>query len=119
LLLLTKHRTPDGICSTGRARLHAWLKKHGTRSSAVVTQAAVDAAKSQHTTVPAQHLGEQIIAALAQEIITLDQELADLDALISEKVTEHRHTRTLLSMPASAPSSPPSSLAPPAETSPS
>ncbi|MET4095248.1 hypothetical protein ABIB51_002182 [Arthrobacter sp. UYCu712] len=52
-MLLTKHRTPDGIRRTGQARLQAWLKKHGTRSSAAVAQAAVEAAKSQHTTVPA------------------------------------------------------------------
>jgi hypothetical protein len=102
-LLLTKHRTPDGIRRAGQVRLHAWLKKHGTRSSAAVAQAAVDAAKSQHTTVPAQHLGEMIVAALAREIITLDKELAELDALISEKVTEHRHARTLLSMPGFGP----------------
>jgi transposase len=102
-LLLTRHLTPDGIRRTGQARLHAWLKKHGARSSAAVTQAAVDAAKSQHTTVPAQHVGERIVAALAREILTLDKELADLDALISEKVTEHRHARTLLSMPGFGP----------------
>jgi len=53
--------------------------------------------------VPAQHLGEMIVAALAREIITLDKELAELDALISEKVTEHRHTQTLLSMPGFGP----------------
>ncbi|WP_442854052.1 IS110 family transposase [Arthrobacter sp. Leaf337] len=103
LFLLTRYRTPDGIRRTGQARLHAWLKKHGARSSAAVAQAAVDAAKSQHTTVPAQHLGEQIVAALAREIMTLDKELAELDALISEKVTEHRHARTLLSMPGFGP----------------
>ncbi|MCU1531100.1 MAG: transposase, partial [Arthrobacter sp.] len=103
LLLLTRHRTPDGIRRAGEARLHAWLKKYGARSSAAVAQAAVDAAKSQHTTVPAQHLGEQIVAALAREIITLDKELADLDALISEKVTEHQHTPILLSMPGFGP----------------
>jgi transposase len=102
LLLLTKHRTPDGIRRTGQTRLHAWLKKHGTRSSAAVAQAAIDAAKSQHT-VPAQAVGELIVAALAQEIITLDKDLAELDALIGEKVTEHRHARTLLSMPGFGP----------------
>ncbi|HEX9230155.1 MAG TPA: hypothetical protein VF885_26435 [Arthrobacter sp.] len=32
LLLLTKHRTQDGIRRTGQTRLHAWLKKHGPRS---------------------------------------------------------------------------------------
>ncbi len=99
LLLLTKHRTPDGIRRTGQTRLQAWLKKHGARSSAKVARAAVDAAKSQHTTVPAQHLGELMVAALAQEIMTLDKELADLDALIGGKVTEHRHAQVLLSMP--------------------
>jgi hypothetical protein len=87
-LLLTRHLTPDGIRRTGQARLHAWLKKHGTRSSAAVAQAAVDAAKSQHTTVPAQHVGEMIVAALAREIITLDKELAELDALINGLVAE-------------------------------
>ena len=48
-------------------------------------------------------MGEGIVAALAQEILTLNEELAELDALISEKVTEHRHTRTLLSMPGFSP----------------
>ncbi|PVZ52240.1 IS110 family transposase [Arthrobacter sp. H-02-3] len=103
LFLLTKHRTPDGIRRTGQVRLQAWLKKHGARSSTAVAAAAVEAAKSQRTTVPAQHLGEMIVAALAREILTLNQELADLDAHISEKVTEHRHTRTLLSMPGFGP----------------
>lgn len=99
LLLLTKHRTPDGIRRTGQARLHAWLKKHGTRSSAAVAAAA----RSQHTIVAAQYVGEGIVAALAQEIITLNEELATLDELISEKVTEHRHTQVLLSMPGFGP----------------
>ena len=102
-MLLTKHRTPDGIRRAGQTRLHAWLKKRGARSYAAVAQAALDAAKSQHTTVPAQHLGELIVAALAQEILTLNEELAGLDARISEKVTEHRHTQVLLSMPGFGP----------------
>jgi transposase len=103
LLLLTRHRTPDGIRRTGQARLRAWLKKHGARSSAAVAQAAVDAAKSQHTIVPAQQVGELIVAALAREIIALDKELADLDAMIREKVAEHKHAPVLLSMPGFGP----------------
>jgi transposase len=103
LLLLTRHRTPDGIRRSGQARIHSWLKKHGARSSAAVAAAAVEAARSQHTIVPAQHMGEAIVAALAREILTLDKELAELDALIAEKVTEHRHTRALLSMPGFGP----------------
>ena len=92
------------------------MKKEGARSSAAVAAVAVDAAQSQHTTVPAQHLGEVSVAALAQELITLDQELAEFDALISEKVTEHRHTPSLLSMPGFGPVLPLNSSAPPAGT---
>lgn len=103
LTLLTKHRTPDGIRRAGQARIHAWLKKQGTRSSAAVAATAVEAAKSQHTVVPAQQMGERIVAALAGEILTLNEELTDLDALISETVTEHRHTQVLLSMPGFGP----------------
>ena len=103
LLLLTKHRTPDGIRRAGQARIHAWLKKHGARSSAAVAAAAMEAAESQHTIVPAQHIGEWIVAALAREILALNEELAKLDALISEKVTEHQHTEVLLSMPGFGP----------------
>lgn len=88
---------------TGQGRIHAWLKKNGARSSAAVAQAAVEAAKNQHTTVPAQHIRELIVAALAREGITLDIELAELDVLISEKVSEHRHAQTLLSMPGFGP----------------
>ena len=103
LLLLTKYRTPDGIRRAGQARIHAWLKKHGTRSSAALAKDAVEAAKSQHTIVPAQHVAEGIVAALAREIAGLNQELAEIDALIAEKVAEHRHTEVLLSMPGFGP----------------
>jgi transposase len=103
LLLLTRHRTPDGIRRAGQARLHAWLRKHGARSSAAVAVAAAEAARSQHTIVPAQHMGEEIVAALAREILTLNEELAELDALTGEKVTEHQHTQVLLSMPGFGP----------------
>ena len=90
LMLLTKYRTPDGIRRTGQTRLHAWLKKLGARSSAAVAAAAVDAANSQHTTVPAQYFGELIVAALAEEIRSSNKDLPDLNVLISEKVSEHR-----------------------------
>lgn len=103
LMLLTKYRTPDGIRRAGQARIQAWLKKHGARSSAAVAAAAVEAAKSQQTVVPAQRIGEVIVAALAREVASLNEELEELDALISEKVTEHRHTEVLLSMPGFGP----------------
>jgi transposase len=43
--------------------------------------------------------GEDIVAALAREILALIEDLAELDAVISEKVTERQHAQVLLSMP--------------------
>lgn len=50
-------------------------RSKGRGSPAAVAASAVEAAKSQHTTVPAQHVGEEIVAALAKEILTLNEEL--------------------------------------------
>jgi transposase len=91
------------VSFAGLARIHAWLKKHGARSAAAVSAAAVEAARSQHTVAPAQNMGEGIVAALTGEILALNEELAELDALISEKITEHQHAQVLLSMPGFGP----------------
>jgi transposase len=99
LLLLTKYRTPEGLRRLGQVRLQAWLKNQGARSSAAVAETAIAAAKEQHTTVPAQRVGEMIVAALAREVLDLQEELSQLDALISERVVEHRHAPVLMSMP--------------------
>lgn len=48
-------------------------------------------------------MGEGIVAAPAREILALNEELAELDALISQKVAEHQHTQVLLSMPGFGP----------------
>ncbi|UKA55198.1 hypothetical protein LFT45_04495 [Arthrobacter sp. FW305-BF8] len=44
-----------------------------------------------------------MVAALAVEILHLSEELAELDALIREKVTEHQHTQLLGSTPGFGP----------------
>lgn len=103
LMLLTRYRTPEALRRAGEARVHAWLKKHGARSSALVAEKALTAAKSQYTVVPAQRVGEMMVAALAQDVLDLERELADLDALISARVLDHRHTSILLSMPGFGP----------------
>ncbi len=44
-----------------------------------------------------------MVAALAQDVLDLERELADLDAVISARVLDHRHTSILLSMPGFGP----------------
>jgi transposase len=103
LVLLTEHRTPDGLRQLGRAGLQAWLKSLGVRSSALVAERAVVAAEAQHTIVPAQRVGEAMVGALARDILALEQELADLAAAIAERVADHHHAESLLSMPGFGP----------------
>lgn len=58
------------------------------------------------------------MAALAKEILTLNEELAELDAVISGKVTEPQHSEVLLSCLASAQFTPPNSSERPVAISP-
>ena len=100
---MTRYCTPDGIRRAGLNRIHTWLKKHGARSSAAIAQAAIDAAKAQLTTVPAQGIGERMVQALAQDVMDLEAALKELDVLIEEMLAQHAHAKVLLSMPGFGP----------------
>jgi transposase len=99
LVLLSKYATPDGLRRVGVARLTDWLKARGARNSAGVAQVAVDAARSQMTTLPAQAIGEPLVAKLATRITEIDEDLATIDAQITALVSRHESAQILLSMP--------------------
>ena len=40
-----------------------------------------------------------MVARLAEEVMTLDTEIGDTDAMIEERFRRHRHTEIILSMP--------------------
>ena len=103
LTLLSGFQTPQGIRRIGVTRLTAWLKSRGCRNSASVAQAAVAAATTQHTTVPTQSVGSALVAKLAAEITTIDEELAKLDREITERFHQHDSAEVLLSMPGFGP----------------
>jgi hypothetical protein len=99
LMLLTGYQTPDGLRRAGAARLAAWLRKRKARNADAVAAAAIEAAKSQHTVVPGQQLAAAMVARLAEEVMTLDTEIGDTDAMIEERFRRHRHAEIILSMP--------------------
>ncbi|WP_415856867.1 IS110 family transposase [Sinomonas sp. G460-2] len=103
LTLLTRHNTPDGIRRCGQTRLQSWLKNQGARSSAAVAEAAVAAARKQQTIVPGQRSASLVVAGLAAEVLRVQSELAELDALIAERGAEHPHTGVITSMPGFGP----------------
>ncbi len=99
LILLTGYQTPDGIRRIGEDRLAAWLREHGARVSARVAATAVAAASAQHTTVVGERLAAAMVARLAKEVMDLDIEISEIDAMIEARFRRHRHAATILSMP--------------------
>ncbi|WP_338048811.1 IS110 family transposase [Mycobacterium lentiflavum] len=99
LILLTGYQTPDGLRRVGAARLTAWLHKRKARNASEIAARAIEAANAQHTIVPGQQLAATMVARLAKEVMSLDTEIGDTDAMIQERFRRHRHAEIILSMP--------------------
>lgn len=103
LILLGGYQTPEGIRRIGLARLTGWLKKRGCRNSAKMAEKALIAANSQHTVLPTQTTGSALVVRLAEQISTLDAEIADVDAQITDLFRKHDSADILLTMPGFGP----------------
>ncbi len=99
LILLTGYQTPDGLRRAGAARVAAFLRKHKARNADSIAASAIEAANAQHTIVPGQQLAATVVARLAKEVMALDTEIGDTDAMIEDRFRRHRHAEIILSMP--------------------
>lgn len=99
LVLLTGYQTPDGLRRLGQARLETWLRNRKARNAATVAASALQAANAQHTTLPGQQLAAALVARLAKGVMALNEELAEIDALIEGRFRQHRHAAVILSLP--------------------
>lgn len=99
LILLTGYQTPAAIRRAGSSRLETWLRKRKARNAAAVAAAAMAAAEAQHTTVTGEAMAASVVARLAKELRTLDQELAETDSLIEERFRRHAHAKVITSLP--------------------
>ncbi len=99
LILVAGYQTPDAIRRIGASRLAAWLKKRGARGAEAVAAKAVEAAHAQHTVLATQTMGARLVARLAEQIMAIDVDVAQLDAEIEERFEQHPDAPILLSMP--------------------
>src|SRR5271169_1837097 len=99
LILLTGYQTPDGLRRAGAARLAAWLRKRKARNADAVAATAIDAANAQHSIVAGQQLAAAMVARLAEEVMSLDTEIAETETMIEDRFRRHRHAEIILSMP--------------------
>jgi len=84
LALLAGYRTPAAIRRIGPACLEAWLRKRKVHSPAALARTALEAARAQNSALPGETVAMAMVARLAQAVIALDQEFAELDALIEK-----------------------------------
>ncbi|MFQ2879923.1 IS110 family transposase [Mycobacterium sp. TY814] len=99
LTLLTGYQTPDGLRRAGAARLALWLRKRKARNADAIAAAAMEAANAQRTVVPGQQVAAALVARLAEEVMALDTEIGDTEAMIEERFRRHRHAEIILSLP--------------------
>lgn len=99
VILLTGYQSPAAIRRSGARRIGAWLKNRKVKGADAVAQAAVDAAHSQHTELPGEELAATMVARLAKGVMVLDDEIAELDALIEVRFYEHPHAEVIRSLP--------------------
>ncbi|MFF1855474.1 IS110 family transposase [Streptomyces sp. NPDC058219] len=103
LVLLTGYQTPAALRRVGKNRLATWLKNRKVRNSQLVAATAVQAAEAQHTAVAGEKLAAAVVAKLAREVMALDEEIAETDALIEGRFRDHPHAEVILSMPGLGP----------------
>ncbi len=58
-----------------------------------------ETARSQHTALPGETLAAAMVARIAKGVPALDQEIAELDALIEARFNDHRHATVIRSLP--------------------
>ena len=99
VLLLTGYQTPAAIRRAGAKRIETWLRNRKVRGAAALAKTVVDAAEAQHTVLPGEKLAATMVVRIAKGVIALDQEIAELDALIEARFREHPHAEVITSLP--------------------
>ncbi|MBB0243142.1 IS110 family transposase [Streptomyces alkaliphilus] len=103
VLLLTGYQTPAAIRRAGPKRIETWLKNRKVRGAAALAKTAVEAAQAQQTALPGEKLAAAMVVRLAKGVMALDEEIAELDALIEARFREHPHAEVIRSLPGMGP----------------
>jgi transposase len=103
LVLLTGYQTPAAIRRAGPAGIETWLRNHQARNASAVARTASAAAQAQHTAVPGESQGAAVVARLAAEVMSLDEQIAEVGALIEARFRDHPLATVILSLPGIGP----------------
>jgi transposase len=99
LVLLTGYQTPAVIRAAGAAGLQAWLRERKVRNSGQLAALAAGAAARQQLALPGQKMTASMIATLAQEVMTLNDQIRETDKLIEGRFHQHELAPVITSLP--------------------
>ncbi|MFE5685989.1 IS110 family transposase [Streptomyces sp. NPDC056512] len=99
VMLLTGYQTPAAIRRAGTKRIETWLKNRKVKGATALAHAVVEAAQAQHAALPGERLAAAMVVRLARAVMALDEEIAELDALIEARFQEHPLADVIRSLP--------------------
>lgn len=99
LVLLTGYQRPTDLRRLGPVRLEAWLRARRVKGSQALAVTAVQAARSQTTTLPGEQMAALLIAQLAEGVMTLNEQIKTIEQLIEDRFRRHELAEVIESMP--------------------
>ena len=99
LKLLTEYQTPAAIRRAGVTRLTKWLANRKVRNARALAEAAVEAAQRQHTVIPGEKTIARLVHTLAEEVMALNGQIAEVDKLIEGRFRKHELAEIVESVP--------------------
>jgi transposase len=99
VLLLAGFQTPSAIRAAGHDGLEHYLRERQVRTPDKLARLALQAAAAQQIAVPGEQLAAALVGRQAEGVIALNQEIAELDALIEARFHQHPHAAVIRSLP--------------------
>jgi transposase len=103
LTLVAHYQTPAQIRRIGRRRLSAYLRKRHVQGADALARKALTAAESQSATLPAESVAAQIVAELAEEVLSLKNRIDTLDEELERRFFARPEARIVESLPGMGP----------------
>ncbi len=103
LTLVAHYQTPAQIRRIGRRRLSAYLRKRRVQGADALARKALTAAETQSATLPAESVAAQIVAELAEEVLSLKNRIDTLDEELERRFFARPEARIVESLPGMGP----------------
>jgi transposase len=95
---ISHSQTPTALIDIDEHDLEQWLRERRARPAGKLAVAARRAAQTQRARVAGEAAVAQVVAQLAANVLDLDRQLAELDAMIADRFHTHRHASVITSM---------------------